>query len=152
MGKELRRLGGHTGLARAVAFTRDGKPLASLADDYTARLWEVSSGKGWRRLTALRPAGDRLRWPGEPDVLPHDVQRRTPPPRPRPPARARDAAPFRPHPTPRTNLAAPSLPSPRRAGSANGGGEGIVREGAPGPGHHPNPSRGLPCPSQQRCW
>jgi WD40 repeat protein len=60
-GKELRRLSGHTGIVRAVAFTRDGKRLASAADDGTARLWDVRSGKELRRLTAMRPAGARWR-------------------------------------------------------------------------------------------
>ena len=43
-GQITRRLKGHTGAVRSVAFTQDGKTLVSAGDDATVRVWSVSSG------------------------------------------------------------------------------------------------------------
>jgi WD40 repeat protein len=50
-GKERGRLAGHTGVVRCLAFSRDGKVLASGSWDGTVRLWDVAAGKEVRRLT-----------------------------------------------------------------------------------------------------
>jgi WD40 repeat protein len=54
MGKELRRLKGHDSYLMDLAFTADGKFLATASDDRTVRLWDVGSGK----QLASFPAGD----------------------------------------------------------------------------------------------
>ncbi|HKB42046.1 MAG TPA: sigma-70 family RNA polymerase sigma factor, partial [Gemmataceae bacterium] len=56
-GKQMRRLEGHTGEVSALAFTPDGKTLASGAWDHTIRLWDVAKGTTRRRL--LHPGADR---------------------------------------------------------------------------------------------
>ena len=40
----IRTLKGHTGPVSAVAFTEDGRRLATGADDKTVRLWDVTTG------------------------------------------------------------------------------------------------------------
>jgi RNA polymerase sigma factor (sigma-70 family) len=49
-GKELRRFEGHQGWVWGVAFSPDGKTLASSSDDGSVRLWEVATGKEQRQL------------------------------------------------------------------------------------------------------
>jgi WD40 repeat protein len=53
-GKELHRLKGHDSYLMDLAFTTDGKVLATASDDNTVRLWGVASGK----QLASFPAGD----------------------------------------------------------------------------------------------
>lgn len=49
-GKERRRLLGHEDDVACVAFTRDGKTLASGSSDNTIRIWDVATGKELRQL------------------------------------------------------------------------------------------------------
>ncbi|MGH9881062.1 MAG: caspase family protein, partial [Pyrinomonadaceae bacterium] len=50
-GRELRTLTGHSGWVTSVAFTADGKTLASGSHDQTIKLWEVATGRELRTLT-----------------------------------------------------------------------------------------------------
>ena len=54
-GKLLRQFAGHTGDVLSVAFSPDGKQVATGARDATARLWDVATGK-----ELLRLAGDEV--------------------------------------------------------------------------------------------
>jgi WD40 repeat protein len=49
-GKVLFKLAGHTGKVTALAFSPDGKTLASGGADKAVRFWDVASGKEIRRL------------------------------------------------------------------------------------------------------
>jgi hypothetical protein len=49
-GKVLNKLQGHTGKVTALAFSPDGKTLASGSADQSVRLWDVATGKETRRL------------------------------------------------------------------------------------------------------
>ena len=51
-GEELVLLTGHTGNVNSVAFSIDGKTLASHGEDHTIRLWEVSTGTHLKTLKA----------------------------------------------------------------------------------------------------
>ncbi|MBL8795762.1 MAG: WD40 repeat domain-containing protein [Planctomycetia bacterium] len=52
-GKEVGRCMGHRGYVQAVAFTPDGKGLASASKDLSMRRWDVASGKEQRCFDGL---------------------------------------------------------------------------------------------------
>jgi WD40 repeat protein len=50
-GQQVRTLSGHSGSVYSVAFSPDGRLLASGSDDTTIKLWEVATGREVRTLT-----------------------------------------------------------------------------------------------------
>lgn len=42
--------GGHTGLIRSLAFTKDGRQIVSAGDDKVIRVWDASTGETTRRI------------------------------------------------------------------------------------------------------
>lgn len=42
--------GGHTGLIRSLAFTKDGRQIVSAGDDKVIRVWDVATGETVRRI------------------------------------------------------------------------------------------------------
>ena len=49
-GSLLQTLEGHTGSVNAIAFSSDGKQLASASDDGTVRLWDAATGAALQTL------------------------------------------------------------------------------------------------------
>jgi WD40 repeat protein len=56
-GRELATLDGHKGLVGALAFTPDGRTLATAGRDRVVRFWTVAEGIGSPRRTYEWPAG-----------------------------------------------------------------------------------------------
>jgi WD40 repeat protein len=50
LGEEVKRLGGHSSMVKAVAFSLDGMRLALASADKTVRLWDAALGEEVKRI------------------------------------------------------------------------------------------------------
>jgi len=72
-GKELRHFAGHAGRVTAVAFSLDGKLLASGSKDKSVRLWDIQTGKEVVRIAQQAPV-ESLRFTADGRMLVIDAQ------------------------------------------------------------------------------
>jgi len=54
LGKEERRLVGHTGAVNSAVFSADGKKIVTASEDNTARIWDAQSGQELQKLEHAR--------------------------------------------------------------------------------------------------
>ena len=55
--RELRRIGGHGGWIYALAFSPDGKVLATSGANQAVQFWDVASGREIRRIDGAASGG-----------------------------------------------------------------------------------------------
>ncbi|MEM7555915.1 MAG: NB-ARC domain-containing protein [Cyanobacteria bacterium P01_A01_bin.84] len=67
--RQLHQLEGHTAWVRSLAFSLDGKILASGSHDDTIRLWNVETGKCWQTLTGHTSAIQSLAFSHDGKIL-----------------------------------------------------------------------------------